>query len=245
MLTLWTSLPNSSIPDVPSPVLLSTIIRSRFQAKPATLLIPINFSFSRWRSFTVLGTKVAFSPELMWGLALTACVVFSFFLQHICPQETYSLVPYHPWPCFRKQGTSLLTKWRQRLPFQFREQACNNYKHLHFWLITGGSGNTNFEGFATACKQIVGGRKKRNCLNSFDLWLQPSCLSLRLLLLPPSTASSAAAAMLVTLYTTTTPTRRLSSGLSQTAWPGELLATMTRSQELLHHLFPSQRPSAH
>ena len=46
---------------VPIPVLLSTLIRSRFPAKPATLLIPIDFSFPflRWRSFTVLGTKVA------------------------------------------------------------------------------------------------------------------------------------------------------------------------------------------
>ena len=34
-----------SIPDVPFPVLLSTLIRSRFQAKPATLLIPIDFPF--------------------------------------------------------------------------------------------------------------------------------------------------------------------------------------------------------
>jgi len=36
---------NLSIPDVPFPVLLSTLIRSRFQAKPATLLILIDFSF--------------------------------------------------------------------------------------------------------------------------------------------------------------------------------------------------------
>ena len=36
---------NLSIPDVPFPVLLSTFIRSRFQAKPATLLIPIDFPF--------------------------------------------------------------------------------------------------------------------------------------------------------------------------------------------------------
>ena len=37
-----------AIPDVPFPVLLSTLIRSRFQAKPATLatlLIPINLPF--------------------------------------------------------------------------------------------------------------------------------------------------------------------------------------------------------
>jgi len=30
---------------VPFPVLLSTLIRSRFQAKPATFLIPIDFPF--------------------------------------------------------------------------------------------------------------------------------------------------------------------------------------------------------
>jgi hypothetical protein len=45
MCTLWTSLLNLSIPDVPFSVLLSTLIRSRFQAKPATLLIPIEFPF--------------------------------------------------------------------------------------------------------------------------------------------------------------------------------------------------------
>jgi len=43
--TLWTLLLNLSILDVPFPVLLSTLIRSRFQAKPATLLIPIDYSF--------------------------------------------------------------------------------------------------------------------------------------------------------------------------------------------------------
>jgi len=45
MCTQWTLRLNLSIPDVPFPVLLSTLIRSRFQAKPATFLIPINFSF--------------------------------------------------------------------------------------------------------------------------------------------------------------------------------------------------------
>jgi len=34
-----------SIPDMPFPVLLSTLIRSRIKAKPATLLFPIDFSF--------------------------------------------------------------------------------------------------------------------------------------------------------------------------------------------------------
>ena len=45
MCTLWTLLLNLSIPDVPFPVLWSNLIRSRFQAKPATLLIPIDFYF--------------------------------------------------------------------------------------------------------------------------------------------------------------------------------------------------------
>jgi len=44
MCTLWTLLQNLSILDAPFPVLLSTLIRSRFQAKPAILLIPIGFS---------------------------------------------------------------------------------------------------------------------------------------------------------------------------------------------------------
>ena len=45
MCTLWTSLLNLSIPDVPFPVLLSTLIRSRFQAKPATSWSPLIFPF--------------------------------------------------------------------------------------------------------------------------------------------------------------------------------------------------------
>ena len=45
MCTLWTSLLNLSIPDVLFPILLSTLIRSRFQAKPASLLIPTDCSF--------------------------------------------------------------------------------------------------------------------------------------------------------------------------------------------------------
>jgi len=35
------ALPNFSIPDVPFPALLSTLVRRRFQVKPATL-IPID-----------------------------------------------------------------------------------------------------------------------------------------------------------------------------------------------------------
>jgi hypothetical protein len=46
----------------PFPVLLSTLSRGRFQAKPATHPPDphiVFLSFPRWRSFTVLGTKVA------------------------------------------------------------------------------------------------------------------------------------------------------------------------------------------
>jgi hypothetical protein len=43
MFILSITLPNLSIPDVPFPVLLSTLIRSRFQAKPATLLIFLSY----------------------------------------------------------------------------------------------------------------------------------------------------------------------------------------------------------
>ena len=39
------ALPNLSVPGANFLVLLSTLIRSRFQVKPATLLIPIDFSF--------------------------------------------------------------------------------------------------------------------------------------------------------------------------------------------------------
>jgi hypothetical protein len=56
-----TTLLNLSIPDVPFPTLLSTLIRRWFQAKPATLLIPIDsciLSFLWWRTFTVPSTKV-------------------------------------------------------------------------------------------------------------------------------------------------------------------------------------------
>jgi len=62
MCTLWTLLLNLSIPDIPFPVLLSTLIRSQFQAcnPPDPHWFPL--SFSRWRSFTVLGTKVALFP---------------------------------------------------------------------------------------------------------------------------------------------------------------------------------------
>jgi hypothetical protein len=45
MLILSITLLNLSIPDVPFPALLSTLIRRQFQVKPATLLIPIDLHF--------------------------------------------------------------------------------------------------------------------------------------------------------------------------------------------------------
>ena len=63
MCTLWTSLLILSIPDVPFPVLLSTYqlsSRAGFRPSLQPSWSPLIFlSFSRWRSFTVLGTKVA------------------------------------------------------------------------------------------------------------------------------------------------------------------------------------------
>ena len=62
------------------PVLLSTLIMSRCQAKPATLLIPIDFSFP-FRGGGALRYSVPkwiLSLKLiMWGVVFTACVVFS------------------------------------------------------------------------------------------------------------------------------------------------------------------------
>jgi hypothetical protein len=46
MFILSITLPKLSIPDVPFPALLSTLIRRRFQVKPAALLIPIDNFFS-------------------------------------------------------------------------------------------------------------------------------------------------------------------------------------------------------
>jgi hypothetical protein len=70
MFILSITLPNMSIPDVPFPALLSTLIRRRFQVKPATLLISIDdFSFW-WRVSTVPGTV----PK--WLLSLNYCGVF-------------------------------------------------------------------------------------------------------------------------------------------------------------------------
>ena len=56
---------------------LPTLIRSRFQAKPATLLILIHLLISSlWsRSFMVFSIQVASFCQSMWFFFFTACVV--------------------------------------------------------------------------------------------------------------------------------------------------------------------------
>ena len=64
--------------------LSSTVINSHQEPVSGQACNPLDphwffLSFSRWRSFTVLGTKVAPFPYLMWGVVFTACVVVLFF----------------------------------------------------------------------------------------------------------------------------------------------------------------------
>jgi len=66
------------------PVLLSTVIRSRFHVKHATLLIPIDlFLVLRWSSFTVPGTEVVLFLNECGEWFFTVCVIFLFF----CPSR--------------------------------------------------------------------------------------------------------------------------------------------------------------
>jgi len=63
--------------------LSSTVINSHLEPVSGQVCNPPDphwcfLSYSRWRSFTVLGTKEAPFPYLMWGVAFTACVVFLF-----------------------------------------------------------------------------------------------------------------------------------------------------------------------
>ena len=73
MCTLWTLLLNLSIPDM----LSSTIINSHQEPVSGQACNPLNshwffLSFLRWRSFTVLGTKVAPFPKLSWIFLICA-----------------------------------------------------------------------------------------------------------------------------------------------------------------------------
>ena len=76
MFILSNMLPNLSIPDVPFPVLLSNLIRSRFQAKPATLVIPFWF-FSFLLMEELYGTRyqIGSFSLIKVGCFFTACVV--------------------------------------------------------------------------------------------------------------------------------------------------------------------------
>ena len=62
VLILSTSmLPNLSIPDVPFPALLSTLIRRQFQVKPAILLVPTDILHSGSFSWINVGSPVVFT----------------------------------------------------------------------------------------------------------------------------------------------------------------------------------------
>ena len=90
-----------SILDVPFPVLLSTLIRSRFQANPATLLIPIDFSFLLAVE-KLYGTRLlcgSFSLNIV-GSGFTACIVFSFSFQSHVPAHNLGCTLHEPvWIC--------------------------------------------------------------------------------------------------------------------------------------------------
>ena len=81
MFILSITLPNLSIPYMPFPVLLSTLIRSRFQAKPATLVIPNDFLFSTGGVLWYPVPKWILSPKLMWVVAFHCLHIFSFSIK--------------------------------------------------------------------------------------------------------------------------------------------------------------------
>jgi len=95
-------LPKLSIQDVPFPVRLSTLIRRRFQVKPATLLIPIDlylfllveeFYDTRYQScsFSLINVGIGFSlPALFFLLSfiLQACWSNQLFLSTLPTKST-------------------------------------------------------------------------------------------------------------------------------------------------------------
>ena len=96
IIILSITLPNLSIPDVPFPAPTSTLVRSRFQVKHATLLNPIDL----YASFSFAG-GVSWYPIPKWLHFLnlcgecffTACVVFSFFPFPLSSRVTRRLSP--------------------------------------------------------------------------------------------------------------------------------------------------------
>ena len=86
---------NLSILDAPFSIMLSTLISSQFQAKPATLLIPIDFPFlfAVEELYSTRYQSGSFSL-IMWGVACAACVVFSslFFSWGVLCKHLHSCV---------------------------------------------------------------------------------------------------------------------------------------------------------
>jgi len=73
------TLPNLSIPDVHFPLLLSILIRSRFQVKPATLLIPIHFFLCGGGLFSTRYQSGSFSLVYVGSGLHCLCSFFFFF----------------------------------------------------------------------------------------------------------------------------------------------------------------------
>jgi hypothetical protein len=76
MCILSTTLLKLSTPDLPIPVPLQTLIKSRFQAKPATLLILVDLCFFPMvEEFHSTGYQTSSFSLLLWGVVSTACTI--------------------------------------------------------------------------------------------------------------------------------------------------------------------------
>jgi len=85
-------LPSLSIPGAHFPISLSILIRSRFQVKPATLLISIDIFLSLWftlpvtksGSFSLVNVGNVFSPLALFLFFSRLHIVFFFFEERFC-----------------------------------------------------------------------------------------------------------------------------------------------------------------
>jgi len=79
MCTLGTLLLNLSIPDMPFPVILSTLVRSRFQSKPATTWSPFSFLFAVEELYGTRYQSGSFSLINVGSSGFHCCVIFVLF----------------------------------------------------------------------------------------------------------------------------------------------------------------------
>jgi hypothetical protein len=103
MFILSITLPNLSIPDVPFPALLLTLIKRRFQFKPATLLIPIDLDLfllvkelygTQYQSgsFSLINVGSGFSLPALFFLAGNYIPMFGLKKQHIANAPTENIL---------------------------------------------------------------------------------------------------------------------------------------------------------